>query len=83
MLSVILERLDLTVTAAAEALLVTRVAPSNLLNAEADLSADMTLTIEKAFGVRMETLMRVQSSQRGQGGPPSRQAALRRDSLRT
>jgi addiction module HigA family antidote len=58
----ILEPLDLTVTAAAQALGVTRVALSNLLNAQADLSGDMALRIEKAFGVRMETLMRMQSS---------------------
>jgi addiction module HigA family antidote len=41
---------------------VSRVALSSLLNAQADLSGDMALRIEKAFGVRMETLMRMQSS---------------------
>ena len=35
---------------------------SNLLNGEADLSGDMALRIEKAFGVRMDTLMRMQAS---------------------
>lgn len=34
----------------------------NLLNGNADLSGDMALRIEKAFGVRMDTLMRMQSS---------------------
>ena len=29
---------------------------------EADLSGDMALRIEKAFGVKMDTLMRMQSS---------------------
>jgi addiction module HigA family antidote len=58
----ILEPLALTVTAAAQALGVSRVALSSLLNAQADLSGDMALRIEKAFGVRMETLMRMQSS---------------------
>jgi addiction module HigA family antidote len=58
----ILEPLGLTVTAAAQVLGVSRVALSSLLNAQADLSGDMALRIEKAFGVRMETLMRMQSS---------------------
>src|SRR5215471_15186770 len=58
----ILEPLGLTVTAGAQALGVSRVALSSLLNGQADLSGDMALRIEKAFGVRMETLMRMQSS---------------------
>jgi addiction module HigA family antidote len=58
----ILEPLELTVTAAAQVLGVSRVALSSLLNAQADLSGDMALRIEKTFGVRMETLMRMQSS---------------------
>ncbi len=52
----------LSVTAAAAALQVSRPALSNLLNGKAALSADMALRIEKAFGVRMDTLMRMQSS---------------------
>jgi addiction module HigA family antidote len=52
----------LTVTAAAVALHVSRPALSSLLNAKADLSGDMALRIEKAFGVRMDTLMRMQSA---------------------
>lgn len=52
----------LTVTAAAAALGVSRPALSSLLNAKASLSADMALRIEKAFGVRMDTLMRMQSA---------------------
>ena len=58
----ILEPLDLTVTAAAEALGITRPTLSTLLNARARLSSDMALRIEKAFGVSMETLMRMQNS---------------------
>src|SRR5262245_9642233 len=58
----ILDPLDLTVTAAAKALGVSRVTLSSLLNGQADLSGDMALRLEKAFGVRMETLMRMQSS---------------------
>jgi addiction module HigA family antidote len=52
----------LTVTAAAEALHVSRPALSSLLNRKADLSGEMALRIEKAFGVKMDTLMRMQSS---------------------
>jgi len=54
--------MGLTVTAAAVALDVSRPALSSLLNGKADLSGDMALRIEKAFGVRMETLMRMQSA---------------------
>ena len=49
-------------TAAAAALHVSRPALSSLLNGRADLSGDMALRIEKAFGVKMDTLMRVQAS---------------------
>jgi addiction module HigA family antidote len=52
----------LSVTAAAAALQVSRPALSNFLNSKASLSADMALRIEKAFGVKMDTLMRMQSS---------------------
>ena len=52
----------LTVTAAAKALQVSRPALSGLLNGKAGLSGDMALRIEKAFGVKMDTLMRMQSS---------------------
>src|SRR5215472_10717736 len=58
----ILVPLDLSVTDAAQVLGVSRAALSNLLNGQADLSGDMALRLEKAFGVRMETLMRMQSS---------------------
>jgi addiction module HigA family antidote len=58
----IVEAAGLTVTAAAAALEVSRPALSSLLNGKASLSGDMALRIEKAFGVRMETLMRMQSS---------------------
>ncbi len=54
--------LDLSVTAAAQVLGVSRPALSSLLNGKADLSGDMALRIEKAFGVKMDTLMRMQSS---------------------
>ena len=57
----ILEPHGLSVTAAAQVLRVSRPGLSNLLNGQANLSGDMALRIEKAFGVRMETLMRMQS----------------------
>jgi addiction module HigA family antidote len=58
----IIEAAGLTVTAAAIALRISRPTLSSLLNGKADLSGDMALRIEKAFGVKMDTLMRMQSS---------------------
>jgi addiction module HigA family antidote len=58
----IIQPAGLSVTAAAAALHVSRPALSNLLNGSADLSGDMALRIEKAFGVRMDTLIRMQAS---------------------
>jgi antitoxin HigA-1 len=52
----------LSVTDAAKALGGTRPALSALLNEHVDLSPEMALRIEKAFGVSMDTLMRVQNS---------------------
>jgi len=58
----IIQPAGLSVTAAAVALQVSRPALSSLLNGSADLSGDMALRIEKAFGVKMDTLMRMQAS---------------------
>jgi len=58
----IIEPAGLTVTAAAAALGVSRPALSSLLNGKASLSGDMALRVEKAFGVKMDTLMRMQSA---------------------
>jgi antitoxin HigA-1 len=58
----IIEPLELSVTAAAQALGVTRATLSTLLNERASLSPEMALRIEKAFGVSMDTLMRMQNS---------------------
>jgi addiction module HigA family antidote len=58
----IIEPAGLSVTGAASALRVSRPALSSLLNGRADLSGDMALRIEKAFGVKMDTLMRMQSA---------------------
>jgi antitoxin HigA-1 len=60
--SEIVEALDLSVTDAAKVLGVTRPALSALLNERASLSPEMALRIEKAFGVSMDTLMRMQNS---------------------
>ena len=58
----IIDAHNLTVTEAAKVLRVSRPTLSSLLNAKADLSADMALRFEKAFGIDMETLMRMQNS---------------------
>ena len=58
----IIEPVGLSVTAAAAALQVSRPALSSLLNGRADLSGNMALRIEKAFGVKMDTLMRMQAA---------------------
>ena len=58
----IITEMELSVTAAAEALGVTRPAVSAVLNERAALSPDMALRIEKAFGVKMDTLMRMQNA---------------------
>ena len=58
----VIEPLGLSVTGAAELLGVTRAALSALLNERAQLSPEMAIRIEKAFGVSMETLMRMQNS---------------------
>lgn len=58
----VLQPLGLSVTEAADALGVTRPALSALLNERAQLSPEMALRIEKAFGVSMVTLMRMQNS---------------------
>ena len=60
--SEIIEPLGLSVTAAAQALGVTRATLSTLLNEHSQLSPDMALRVEKAFGVSMDTLMRLQNS---------------------
>ena len=56
----ILDPFGLSVTDAAQALDVTRQALSNLVNEKAALTADMALRLEKAFGVSMELLLRMQ-----------------------
>jgi addiction module HigA family antidote len=58
----VIEPLGLSVTQAAKVLGVSRPALSALLNARAALSADMALRIEKAFGPKMDTLLRMQTA---------------------
>jgi addiction module HigA family antidote len=58
----IIEPRGLSVTDAAKALQVSRPALSSLLNGNADLTGVMALRFEKAFGVKMDTLMRMQSA---------------------
>jgi addiction module HigA family antidote len=53
---------NLNVTVAAEHLGVSRQALSALLNEKAALSPDMAIRIEKAFGLPLETMMRMQSN---------------------
>jgi len=56
----IIEPLGLTVTEAAKVLGVGRQALSSLLNGKAALTSEMGLRVEKAFGPKMEHLMRMQ-----------------------
>ncbi len=57
----IIEPLGLSVTAAAKVLDVTRPALSALLNGHTSLTPEMALRVEKAFGVSMDTLLRLQT----------------------
>jgi antitoxin HigA-1 len=57
----ILDELGLSVSAAAEVLGVRRATLSDLLNGKAALSAEMAFRIEKAFGVDMDMLLRMQA----------------------
>ena len=58
----VIEPLGLSVTEGARILGVTRPALSALLNARAALSPEMALRIEKAFGPKMDTLLRMQTA---------------------
>ncbi|MDN5871055.1 MAG: HigA family addiction module antitoxin [Nitrococcus sp.] len=57
----ILAELGLSVARAAEILGVRRATLSDLVNGNAALSPEMALRIEMAFGVNMETLLRMQA----------------------
>lgn len=53
---------DLTISAGARILGVTRQTLSTLVNCDGGLSSDMALRIEKAFGVDMALMLRMQTS---------------------
>jgi addiction module HigA family antidote len=57
----ILAELGLTIARAAETLGVRRATLSDLVNGKAALSPEMALRIEKAFGVSMDTMLRMQA----------------------
>jgi len=58
----IVEPAGLTVTALAAHFGVSRQALSTLLNGNASLSADMAIRFEKAFGVKADTMLRMQTT---------------------
>lgn len=58
----VIDHYGMTVTQAAERLRVTRQAMSNLLNGNAGLSAEMAIRFEKAFGLKADTLIRMQAA---------------------
>ena len=57
----ILEELELSVAAAARILGVRRATLSDLVNGNASLSPEMALRVEKAFGLSMDLLLRMQA----------------------
>jgi antitoxin HigA-1 len=57
----IIEALGLTVTRAAEILAVRRATLSDVTNGKACVSAEMALRLEKAFGVSMDLLLKMQA----------------------
>ncbi len=60
--SEIVDPAGLSVTALAAHFGVSRQALSTLLNGNASLSADMAIRFEKAFGVKADTLLRMQTA---------------------
>ena len=57
----IIEALGLTVISAAEILGVRRATLSDVTNGKASVSAEMALRLEKAFGVSMDLLLKMQA----------------------
>ena len=57
----VLATLNLSITKAAEILGVRRATLSDMLNEKTSLSPEMALRLEKAFGLDMETLLRMQA----------------------
>ena len=69
----IIKALGLTVTGAAEILGVRRATLSDITNGKASVTAEMALRLEKAFGVSMDLLLKMQAghdaAQRQRCGP--------------
>ncbi len=57
----IIEALELTISSAAEILGVRRATLSHVTNGKASVSAVMALRLEKAFGVSMDLLLKMQA----------------------
>lgn len=72
----IIEALGLTVTSAAEILGVRRATLSDVTNGKASVSAEMALRLEKAFGVSMDLLLKMQA------GYDSAQARMHGDQIK-
>lgn len=58
----VVDHYGMTVSRVAEHFGVTRPAMSNLLNGKAALSPEMAIRFEKAFGIRAETMLRMQAA---------------------
>jgi addiction module HigA family antidote len=58
----VIDHYEMSITEAAERLHVTRPHMNNLLNGKAGLSAEMAIRFEKAFGLKADTLMRMQAA---------------------
>ncbi len=72
----IIKALGLTVTRAAEILDVRRATLSDVTNGKASVTAEMALRLEKAFGVSMDLLLKMQA------GYDAAQARLHSDQIK-
>ena len=72
----IIKSLGLTVTGAAEILGVRRATLSDVTNGKASVTAEMALRLEKAFGVSMDLLLKMQA------GYDAAQARLHSDQIK-
>ncbi len=72
----IIKALGLTVTGAAEILGVRRATMSDITNGKASVTAEMALRLEKAFGVSMDLLLKMQA------GYDAAQARLHSDQIK-
>ncbi len=72
----IIKALGLTVTGAAEILGVRRATLSDVTNGKASVTAEMALRLEKAFGVSMDLLLKMQA------GHDAAQARLHSDKIK-